>query len=71
MVGRRREIVAIGDFGDDAAHRFHEFRTGDHHGMTATAAANAKVRADAQDFPFLTAAGMRFFHGDDIADIYF
>ena len=45
-----------------------EFAAGTHDLVAAAGAAQAEVRADAQDEPALGATGMSFFHDEDIAD---
>lgn len=38
--------------------------------MAAAETAQAKIRADAQNLPAFFPAGMRLFHGENVADVY-
>ena len=55
----------------DGADHFFEFRTRHHDEVAASLTFETEIHAGAQDFPGVTAAGVGFFHADDVADLIF
>ena len=53
----------------NAAHHSFEFRPGQHDQMAAALTFQPEIHAYTQDFPLATAARMRFFHADDVAQL--